>query len=53
MPVAEAEEARRAQVAERAFWMRREWSQADLVRDMCNKLSETVALIDANNAGPQ
>jgi len=45
--------AREVQLRERAAWMGRDMSQADLVRDMCNKLGETVSLIDANNAGPQ
>jgi hypothetical protein len=42
---------RGAQIAERAFWMRRDWAQADTVKDACNKLGEVVALVDQNNAG--
>ena len=42
---------RAAQIAERAFWMRRDWAQANAVKDACNKLGEVVAIVDQNNAG--
>lgn len=51
--VSEDPAVRAAQTEERRVWMRRDWAQADLVRDMCLKNGELVALIDANNAGPR
>jgi hypothetical protein len=49
--VSEDEATRAVQIAERAFWMRRDWAQVDVVKEACNKLSEVVALVDQNNAG--
>lgn len=51
-PVAESEEARQAQIQERAAWMARDLMQADVSAEMCNRNGELVSLIDANNAGP-
>ncbi len=52
MPPVSADAAVRAvQIEERAFWMRRDISQADVVKDACEKAGELVALIEANNAG--
>lgn len=52
-PVPEDASVRAAVIRERAAWMRRDLAQADVVKDACNKLGELVALIDANNAGPE
>ena len=50
---AETEEARRAQIQERAVWMQRDLDQAAISRQMCNRNGELVSLIEANNAGPE
>lgn len=52
-PVADEPATRAVQVQERAFWMRRDLDQTANNRDNCNKQMELVALIRANNAGPQ
>lgn len=54
LPALPADPALRAsQIEERRFWMRRDWAQADVVKDACAKLGEVVSLVDANNAGPE
>lgn len=52
-PMREEAAERSAQLEERAFWMRRDLSQTANNRDNCNKQSELVSLIQANNAGPE
>jgi hypothetical protein len=52
-PTAEAEEAQRAQIVERAFWFRRDLAQTSVNVEMCNRMAEIVSLVDANNAGPE
>ena len=52
-PIAESDEARRAQILERSAWMQRDLSQSANAREMCNRLGEVVALVDQNNAGPE
>lgn len=44
---------RAAQLAERGVFYVRDIAQADVLKDMCNKLAEVVSLVDANNAGPE
>lgn len=51
MAAAPAERA--VQLEERAFWMQRDLQQTANNRDACNRQGELVALIQANNAGPQ
>lgn len=54
LPPMRAEPAERsAQIEERAFWMRRDLAQTANNRDNCNKQMELVALIRANNEGPE
>lgn len=45
--------ARQVQIEERAFSVRRDIAQTAIGRRMCNINGELVALVDANNAGPQ
>lgn len=45
--------AREAQILERSFWFRRDLAQMNINVEMCNRNGELVALIDANNAGPE
>lgn len=52
-PVAAAPAERAVQLEERAFWMQRDLQQTANNRDACNRQGELVALIQANNAGPQ
>lgn len=48
-PEAESDEARRAQIRERGFWMARDLDQTAHNAILCAKHDELVRLIDANN----
>jgi hypothetical protein len=50
---AAGDHARTAQIQERAVTVRRDVGQTNVGREMCNRLGEVVALVDANNAGPE
>jgi hypothetical protein len=52
-PIAESDEARQAQILERSVWMSRDLAQSANAREMCNRLSEVVSLVDENNRGPE
>ena len=52
-PIAVDPAHRGAQIDERAFWMSRDLAQTANNREACMKQAELVALIDANNAGPE
>lgn len=51
-PVSEDRRAREVQLMERSFWYRRDLSQAEAIREACEKQAELVGLVRANNAGP-
>lgn len=49
-PVAESDDARAAQIQERATWMSRDLAQAGVVATMCERLGEMNDLVSRNNA---
>lgn len=52
-PVSEDAAVRPIQLEERAFWLRRDLAQTANNREVCNKQMELLALIRANNEGPE
>lgn len=50
-PTASDPDARATQLIERSFWLGRDLRQTANNRDICQKQSELVALIERNNAG--